>query len=98
MARKLLRFSTILAFPAVALGLWLYLGYGIGLAPGSHWMHAKLLVVLLVIGYHHACARMLGKFVAGRNTRSHVWLRWFNEIPVLLLVAAVVLVVVKPSF
>ena len=97
-ARKLLRFSTILAFPAVALGLWLYLGYGIGLAPGSRWMHAKLVVVLLVIGYHHACARMLGKFVAGRNTRSHVWLRWFNEIPVLLLVAAVVLVVVKPSF
>ena len=98
MARKLLRFSTILAIPAVALGLWLYLGYGIGLAPGSRWMHAKLVVVLLVIGYHHACARMLGKFVAGRNTRSHVWLRWFNEIPVLLLVAAVVLVVVKPSF
>ena len=98
MARKLLRFSTILAIPAVALGLWLYLGYGIGLAPGSRWMHAKLVVVLLVIGYHHACARMLDKFVAGRNTRSHVWLRWFNEIPVLLLVAAVVLVVVKPSF
>ena len=98
MARKLLRFSTILAFPAVALGLWLYLGYGIGLAPGSHWMHAKLAVVALVLGYHHACARILGKFVVGRNTRSHVWLRWFNEIPVLLLVAAVVLVVVKPSF
>ena len=96
MARKLLRFSTILAVPALALGLWLYLGYGIGRGPGSYWMHAKLAVVALVIGYHHACSRMLAKFIANRNTRSHVWLRWFNEVPVLLLVAAVILVVVKP--
>lgn len=96
MARKLLRFSTILAVPALALGLWLYLGYGIGRGPGSYWMHAKLTVVALAIGYHHACARMLGKFEAGRNTRSHVWLRWFNEVPVILMVAAVILVVVKP--
>ena len=96
MARKLLRFSTILAVPALALGLWLYLGYGIGRAPGSYWMHAKLAVVVLIIGYHHACGRMLAKFIANRNTRSHVWLRWFNEVPVLLLVAAVILVVVKP--
>jgi putative membrane protein len=96
MARKLLRFSTLLAVPAVVLGLWLYLGYGIGRGPGSYWMHAKLVVVALVIGYHHACGRMLVKFIANRNTRSHVWLRWFNEVPVLLLVAAVILVVVKP--
>ena len=96
MATKLLRFSTILAVPALGLGLWLYLGYGIGRAPGSYWMHAKLLVVALVIGYHHACARMLKKFCTGRNTRSHVWLRWFNEVPVILLVMAVILVVVKP--
>ncbi len=96
MARKLMRFSTILAVPALALGLWLYLGYGIGRTPGSHWMHAKLAVVALVIGYPHACGRMLDKFVTNRNTRSHVWLRWFNEVPVLLLVAAVILVVVKP--
>jgi protoporphyrinogen IX oxidase len=96
MARKLLRFSTIIAVPALALGLWLYLGYGIGRAPGSYWMHAKLVVVALAIGYHHACGRMLAKFVANRNTRSHVWLRWFNEVPVMLLLAAVILVVVKP--
>ncbi len=94
MARKLMRFTTILAVPAVALGLWLWLGYGIG--RGSGWMHAKLAVVVLVIGYHHACGRMLARFVDNRNTRSHVWMRWFNEVPVLLLVAAVILVVVKP--
>ena len=94
MARKLMRFTTILAVPAIALGLWLWLGYGIG--RGSGWMHAKLVVVVLAIGYHHACSRMLATFVAHRNTRSHVWMRWFNEVPVLLLVAAVILVVVKP--
>jgi protoporphyrinogen IX oxidase len=96
MARKLLRFSTIIAVPALALGLWLYLGYGIGRGPGSYWMHAKLAVVALAIGYHHACSRMLAKFVARGSTRSHVWLRWFNEVPVILFLAAVILVVVKP--
>jgi putative membrane protein len=96
MARKLLRFTTLLAVPALVFGLWLWLGYGIGRGPGSGWMHAKLMVVALTLGYHHACSRMLDKFVARRNTRSHVWWRWFNEVPVLLLLAAVVLVVVKP--
>jgi len=94
MARKLLRFTTLLAVPALALGLWLWLGWGVG--RGSGWMHAKLAVVLLVIGYHHACAVMLRKFVAGGPMRTHGWYRWFNEAPVLLLLAAVVLVVVKP--
>ncbi|TFY97769.1 CopD family protein [Ramlibacter rhizophilus] len=96
MARKLLRFTTLLAVPAVALGLWLWAGYGIGWGPGNGWMHAKLAVVLLALAYHHACGVMLRGFVAGRNRRGHVWFRWFNELPVLLLVAAVVLVVVKP--
>ena len=94
MARKLMRFTTLLAVPAMVLGLWLYLGYGIG--RGSTWMHAKLVVVVLAIGYHHACSRILTKFIDNRNTRSHVWMRWFNEVPVLLLTAAVILVIVKP--
>ena len=96
MAHKLLRFTTVLAAPAVGLGLWLYLGYGIGLGAGNNWMHAKLFLVLLGLLYHYSSARMLKKFVAGQNAYSHVWFRWFNEAPVLLLVAAVVLVVVKP--
>lgn len=96
MARKLLRFTTMLAVPAVLFGLWLWLGYGIGRGPGNGWLHAKLGVVLLVIVYHHMCARLLRQFEANRNTRGHVWFRWFNEIPVLLLLAIVVLVVVKP--
>jgi len=94
MARKLLRFTTLLAVPALALGLWLWLGYGIG--RGSGWMHAKLAIVVLTIGYHHACVVLLRKLQAGHSQRSHRWFRWFNELPVLFLAAAVVLVVVKP--
>lgn len=96
MARKLLRFSTILMVPAVGLGFWLWLGYGIGRGPGNGWLHAKLLVVVLALGYHHACSVMLKKFVRGQSRRSHIWYRWFNELPVLLLLVAVILVVVKP--
>jgi putative membrane protein len=94
MARKLYRFMTILAIPALAFGLWLWLGYGIG--AGSGWMHVKLAIVVVLIGYHHVCGRLLRKFEAGSATGSHVWFRWFNEAPVLLLLAAVVLVVLKP--
>ncbi len=96
MARKLLRFTTLLAVPAVAFGLWLWGVYGIGRGPGNGWMHAKLAVVALTLGYHHGCGVLLRCFEAGLNRRSHTWYRWFNELPVLMLVAAVVLVVVKP--
>ena len=96
MARKLLRFTTLIAVPALSLGLWLWAGYGIGWGSGSGWMHAKLVVVVLTIGYHHSCSLVLRKFVAQRNTRSHVWYRWYNEAPVLMLLAAVLLVVLKP--
>lgn len=94
MAGKLYRFTTILMVPALALGLLLWLGYGMG--QGSIWMHAKLALVVLVIGYHHACGSMLKKIAQGNSTRSHVWYRWFNEVPVLLMFAIVILVVVKP--
>ena len=96
MARKLLRFTTILAVPAVLLGAWLWMGYGIGRGPGNGWMHAKLALVVLAIGYHHGCGVLLRRFVAGTNRRSHVFYRWFNEVPVILLLAIVILVVVKP--
>jgi len=96
MARRLLRFSTLLAVGAIGFGLWLYVGYGIGMGPGNGWMHAKLFFVILAIGYHHACAVMLRKFEQGRNTRTATFYRWFNEIPVVLLFVIVALVVVKP--
>jgi putative membrane protein len=96
MARKLYKFMTILAVPALVLGLCLWLGYGIGRGPGQGWMHAKLAIVLLLIGYHHGCGLILRKFEAGNMQRDHVWFRWFNEVPVLMMLAAVILVVVKP--
>lgn len=92
MGRRLYRFTTILSVPAVLLGVWLWLGYGFN----GGWLHAKLALVVLTIGYHHACGSLLRKFEAGQNKRSHKWFRYFNEVPVLLLVAIVILVVVKP--
>jgi putative membrane protein len=92
MAHKLYRFMTLLALPALAFGLWLWLGYGFS----GGWLHAKLVLVVLLAGYHHSCGRLLRKFEENRNTRSHVWYRWFNEIPVILLLAIVILVVIKP--
>lgn len=92
MARKLYRFTMWLSVPAILLGVWLWLGYGFR----GGWLHAKLLLVILALGYNHACGSLLKKFEKGVNARSHVWYRWFNEVPVVLLTAIVILVVVKP--
>ena len=92
MARKLYRFTSILMIPALAFGLWLWLGYGFK----GGWLHAKLVLVILAVGYHHACGSLLKKFEHGANRRAHVWYRWFNEVPVVLLTAITILVVVKP--
>ena len=73
-------------------GLWLWLGYGIT----GGWLHAKLVLVLMLIAYHLYCQRLLADFKHDRNRHSHVYYRWFNEIPVLILIAVVILVVVKP--
>ena len=96
MARKLMRFTNLLMVPALVLGFWLWLGYGIGMGEGNGWMHAKLTVVALVLAYHHLCGRLLRRFEARANIRGHVWYRWFNESPVVLMLVTVVLVVVKP--
>lgn len=94
MAHRLYRFMTPLAYLAVGLGLWLYLGYGLG--QGQGWMHAKLAAVLALIVFHWTCGRMLQTFRKGENRRSHVFYRWFNELPVVLLVIVVALVVLRP--
>lgn len=97
MSRRLYRFMTILAFPAVGFGLWLYLWYGIGLGgPGNGWMHVKLTLVVLIVIYHLVCRHYLRLFETGRNTHSHVFYRWFNEIPVVLMLAVTAMVVLKP--
>lgn len=92
MEHKLYRFMTPLAVLALGFGLWLWLGYGIS----GGWMHAKLALVVGLIAYHWYCGKLLQEFKAGRNNRSHIWYRWFNEIPVLILLAVAILAVVKP--
>lgn len=96
MAHKLYRFSSLLMIPALALGLLLWLYYGIGRGPGNSWMHAKLLLVVAAVGYHHVCRSILRSFEQMNNRRSHRWFRVFNEAAVLLFAATVILVVVKP--
>jgi putative membrane protein len=92
MEHKLYKFMLPLAVLALAFGLWLWLGFGITGA----WLHAKLVLIAGLVAYHLYCGKLMHDFKAGKNTRSHVWYRWFNEIPVLILFAVVILVVVKP--
>ena len=96
MARKLYRFSSLLMIPAIALGIVLWWFYGVGKGPGAYWLHAKVLLVVGAVGYHHACRSLLRKFEQFANVRSERWFRVFNESAVLLFTAIVVLVVVKP--
>jgi len=96
MAGKLLRFMTPLAVLAIAFGVWTWSYYQFFAGPGWHWMHAKLALVLLLVIYHGWCFKLFNDFTAGRNRHSHVWYRYFNEIPVVVLLAVVILVTVKP--
>jgi len=93
MERKLFRFMTPLGVLAVVFGLWLWFGYFWG---SGAWMHIKLLLVAILIAYHAYCGKLLRDFERGRNSRSHVWYRVFNEVPVFLLLGSIVLAVVKP--
>jgi putative membrane protein len=94
MERRLFGIMTIGATLAAIFGLSM-----IAAAPGYltfGWLHVKLVLVALLIGYHLWCYRLMLALAAGRNTRSERWLRIFNELPALLLLAIVILAVVKP--
>lgn len=95
MERKLYRgIMTPSMIAVLALGGWL-----LYITPAfllSHWMHAKLLLVALLVAYHFYCGHLLRVFARDQNQQSHVFYRWFNELPVFLLIAIVILVVVKP--
>ena len=80
------------ALITIFLGIWLWLGYGYN----GLWVHLKLLCVILLIFYHIACLKYMIDFKLKRNKHSHIFYRWFNEVPVILLFAIVILVVVKP--
>jgi protoporphyrinogen IX oxidase len=77
----------------VGFGIWLWLQWH---RAAGGWLHAKLALVLVLIAYHLWCGKLVREFKDDRNRRSHVWYRWFNEFPVLILLAVVILAVVKP--
>ena len=94
MERKLYRgIMTPGALLTLAFGLWLWLGW---FRDAGGWVHGKLILALLLVAYHLWCGKLLADFKHDRNTKTHLWLRWFNEFPVLILFAAVLLVVLKP--
>ncbi|MDO9049866.1 MAG: CopD family protein [Methylotenera sp.] len=92
MERKLYRFMLPLALLALGFGIWLWRGYGFS----GGWIHAKLTLVVVLIGYHFYCGKLVNDFSRNQNKHSHIWYRWFNELPVLVLTAIVILTVVKP--
>jgi protoporphyrinogen IX oxidase len=93
MARRLLRFTTVLAIPALLFGVWLWLGFGVS---GS-WLWLKLGLVAVVIGYHHSCYLLLNNFLLGRGRTSR-WYRIYNELPVVIMLLIIALVIFKPTF
>ena len=94
MERKLYRFMTPLGVLALLFGSWLWLGYGYA----GTWLDIKLALVAVLIVYHWYCGRLVAQFAQDKNRYSHIFYRWFNELPVLILFVIVILVVVKPEF
>lgn len=96
MERKLYRGITTPAMIAtVGLGLWL-ISYNPSFYLSQGWLHVKLTLIAILIGYHFYCGYLVKVFRDDRNTRSHVFYRWFNELPVLILLAVVILATVRP--
>ncbi len=96
MERRLYRFVTPIMWTTLALGLWMLYDYAWAAFSSMVWLHLKLALVAALVAYHFYCGRLIKDFAADRNGHSHVWYRWFNEIPVLFLLSIAILTVVKP--
>jgi protoporphyrinogen IX oxidase len=92
MERKLYRFMTPIGVLALVFGTWLWLGFGFAGA----WLNIKLVLVGVLAAYHAYCGKLVTDFAADRNRRSHIFYRWFNEFPVVILLAVTILAIVKP--
>lgn len=97
MERKLYRgIMTPGMIATLVFGIWMLVDYAWALYGRMGWLHLKLVLIVLLVGYHLWCGRLLAAFRDDRNRHGHVWYRWFNEVPVLFLVAIVLLAGVKP--
>jgi len=97
MERKLYHgITTPSAILTVGLGLWMLWSYAWAAFASSGWLHAKLTLVAILVGYHIYCGKLLTDFKYDRNKHSHIFYRWFNEFPVIILISVVILAVVKP--
>ncbi len=96
MERKLYRFITPWMVLTLVFGFWLLFDYAWAAYAHMLWLHVKLALVAALVAYHFYCGKLLRDFANENNRRSHVWYRWFNELPVLVLFASVILAVVKP--
>ena len=96
MERKLYRFITPWMLLTLVFGFWLLFDYAWVAYSHMLWLHVKLALVAALVGYHFYCGKLMRDFANDNNRHSHVWYRWFNELPVLVLFAVVILTVVKP--
>jgi putative membrane protein len=97
MERKLFNgIATPAAIFTLAIGLWMLYDYAWAAFGGHLWLHIKLGLLAILVAYHLYCGKLLVDFKHDRNRHGHVWYRWFNELPVLLLIAIVLLAVLKP--
>ena len=98
MERRLLYFVTPFALLTAVFGVLLIVNYGSAWFAASHWLHLKLALVGLLYLYHGYCFKLLADFKHNRNQRSSRFYRFFNEAPVLLLFAIILLAIIKPGF
>ncbi len=96
MERKLFIIMTIGAIGTAIFGVWMLIGYAWEAFRASGWLHVKMALVVGLIAYHIYCWKLVRDFKMDRNAHGHVFYRWVNEVPALLLVAVILLVVVKP--
>jgi putative membrane protein len=96
MERKLYRFITPWMALTVIFGLWMLIDYAWLAYSHLLWLKLKLGLVAILIAYHFYCGRIMRQLANNTNQRSHIWFRWFNEFPVLILAVILVLTMVKP--
>ena len=96
MERKLYRFITPWMALTLIFGFWMLFDYAWAAYAHMLWLKLKLVLVAILVIYHFYCGRIVKNLANNTNQRSHVWFRWFNEFPVLILVLVIILAVIKP--